>query len=81
MRKTGGAVCAAFQPQARGNAMPFLQVLAYVLLIVIGGIGIFIPGGAHVCIACGSLLDTILGILAIVVGIAGLATRGREYDA
>jgi hypothetical protein len=59
--------------------MRYLAVVAYVLLIIIGGIGIFIPGGVRVCIACGSLLDTILSIVAIMVGIAGLATRGREY--
>jgi hypothetical protein len=57
--------------------MPNLSLLAYVLLIIIGAVGIIIPGGGHVCIACGSLLDTILEVVAIVVGIAGIATRGR----
>jgi hypothetical protein len=54
-----------------------LSIIAYVLLIIIGGIGIIFPGGVHVCIACGSVLDTILEIAAIVVGIAGLAV-GRQ---
>ena len=54
-----------------------LAVIAYVLLIIIGAIGIIIPGGIHICLACGSILDTILEIAAIVVGIAGLAA-GRQ---
>ncbi|HEY1473597.1 MAG TPA: hypothetical protein VGF53_05895 [Pseudolabrys sp.] len=58
-----------------------LSIVAYVLLIIIGAIGIIIPGGGHVCIACGSVLDTILEIVAILVGIAGIATRGQAVAA
>ena len=61
--------------------MKHLSIVAYVLLIIIGAIGIIIPGGGHVCIACGSVLDTVLEVVAIVVGIVGIATRGRVAEA
>jgi len=61
--------------------MKHLSIVAYVLLIIIGAIGIIIPGGGHVCIACGSVLDTVLEVVAIVVGIVGIATRGRAAEA
>jgi hypothetical protein len=58
-----------------------LSLIAYVLLIIIGAIGIIILGGGHVCLACGSLLDTILEVAAILVGIVGIATRGQAVAA
>jgi hypothetical protein len=61
--------------------MKHLSLIAYVLLIIIGGIGIIIPGLVHVCIACGSLLDIILQVAAILVGIVGIATRGQAVAA
>ena len=54
-----------------------LSLIAYILLIIIGGIGIIIPGLVHVCIACGSLIDIILQVAAIAVGVVGIATRGQ----
>lgn len=58
-----------------------LSLVAYVLLIIIGAIGIIIPGLIHVCVACGSLVDTVLQVAAIAVGIVGLATRGQAVAA
>ncbi len=54
-----------------------LPLIAYVLLIIIGGIGLIIPGLIHICIACGSVLDIVLQIAAILVGVVGIATQGR----
>jgi hypothetical protein len=45
--------------------------LAWALLVIIGGLGIFLPGGVVVCIACGPLFTTILGVISVVIGIAG----------
>jgi hypothetical protein len=78
MRTTRGVP--PVRPKSLGSAMRNLPQFAYVLLIVIGAIGIIIPGGGHVCIACGSVLDTILEVVAILVGIVGIATRGRSMD-
>ena len=58
-----------------------LSLIAYVLLIIIGAIGIIIPGLGHVCIACGSAVDTVLEVAAILVGIAGIAARSRAANA
>jgi hypothetical protein len=58
-----------------------LPLIAYVLLIIIGAIGIIIPGLGHVCIACGSVVDTVLEVAAILVGIVGIAMRGQAIAA
>lgn len=47
------------------------RVLAWAWLIVIGGL-MFTPGGID-CIKCGPLFESILGIVSIVLGAAGLA--------
>jgi hypothetical protein len=54
-----------------------LSIIAYVLLIIIGAIALVIPGLGHICIACGTIVDTILAVVAVVVGVAGLAV-GRQ---
>jgi hypothetical protein len=58
-----------------------LLLIAYILLIIIGAIGIIIPGLGHVCIACGSVVDTVLEVAAILVGIVGIAMRGQAIAA
>jgi hypothetical protein len=58
-----------------------IPLIAYILLIIIGGIGLIIPGLIHVCIACGSVLDIILQVAAIAVGVVGIATQGRALAA
>jgi hypothetical protein len=50
-----------------------LPLLAYVLCIIIGAIMIVLPGGLVFCIACGPVWMTLLGAVAVVVGIAGIA--------
>lgn len=57
-----------------------LPLLAYVLLIVIGAMGIAFPGGVRICLACGSPLESILSMIAIVVGIVGLVNGDRLVD-
>lgn len=58
-----------------------LLLIAYILLIIIGAIGIIIPGLGHVCIACGSVVDTVLEVATILVGIVGIAMRGQAIAA
>jgi hypothetical protein len=58
-----------------------LLLIAYILLTIIGAIGIIIPGLGHVCIACGSVVDTVLEVAAILVGIVGIAMRGQAIAA
>jgi hypothetical protein len=55
-----------------------LPILAYAWSIIIGALLIFLPSGVHVCIACGSMTETVAGIVSLVIGIAGLATQGRS---
>lgn len=59
--------------------MKNLPLLAYILCIIIGAIMIVFPGGLVFCIACGPVWMTVLGIAAVVVGIAALATRQGEF--
>ena len=62
---------------ARGNVMNNLPLLAYFLCIIIGAIMLVFPGGLMFCIACGPIWMTIVGAVAVVVGIAAIATRGQ----
>jgi hypothetical protein len=55
--------------------MKNLPMLAYVWAIAFGALVIFFPGGVHICIACGSILETLFAVVSIVIGIAGLANR------
>jgi hypothetical protein len=57
--------------------MKNLPMLAYVWAIAFGALIIVFPGGVHICIACGSILETLFAVVSIVIGIAGLATRNR----
>jgi hypothetical protein len=54
-----------------------LPLLAYVLCIIIGAIMLVFPGGLVFCIACGPVWMTILGAVAVIVGIAAIGTRGQ----
>jgi hypothetical protein len=54
-----------------------LPLLTYIVIIIIGGLMIVLPDGIHFCIACGSVVQIIAGIVGVVLGIAGLATRGQ----
>ena len=58
--------------------MKNLPLLAYLFCIIIGAVMIVFPGGIVICIACGPIWMTILGAVALVIGIAGLAAgQGR----
>ncbi len=52
-------------------------MLAYVWAIAFGALVIFFPGGVHICVACGSLLETVFAVVSIVIGIVGIANRTK----
>ncbi|MEI9804830.1 MAG: hypothetical protein WDN48_10745 [Pseudolabrys sp.] len=54
-----------------------LPMLAYVWAIAFGALVIFFPGGVHICVACGSLLETVFAVVSIVIGIVGIANRTK----
>jgi hypothetical protein len=59
--------------------MKILTILAFVWIIIIGALMIiFGPNGPIIiCIACGTALTRVLGVISIVLGAAGLyANRG-----
>jgi hypothetical protein len=58
-----------------------LPLLTYAFAIVFGALVIFFPGGIHICIACGWWLETVFGAVSIILGIAGIATRGQTAAA
>lgn len=53
-----------------------LIVLAYAWLILLGGVLLFTPDGVF-CIACGRLVESVLGVVGILLGIMGLAMHLR----
>ena len=57
-------------------------VLAYAWLILVGGVLLFTPDGVF-CIACGRALESVIGLVAIVLGVVGLATHltGKQLNA
>jgi hypothetical protein len=63
--------------QPGGDVMKNLPLLAYLVCIIIGAIMIVFPGGIVICIACGPAWMTIVGAVAVIVGIAGIATRSN----
>jgi hypothetical protein len=54
-----------------------LPLLAYLFCIIVGAVMIVFPGGIVICIACGPAWMTVLGAIAVLIGVAGLATQGR----
>ena len=50
--------------------------LAWAWLIIIGAL-MFYPGGVE-CIACGAMLSKFMGVVSILIGVAGFATAGRS---
>jgi len=51
---------------------------AWAWLIIFGGVMI-IPGGIIVCIACGPLLTTVIGVISVAIGTAGFVVgRGSS---
>lgn len=52
----------------------FLIVLTYAWLIIVGGALLFTPDGVF-CIACGRVFESVLGVVAIVLGVIGLGTH------
>lgn len=57
----------------------FIIVLAWAWIIVIGGL-IITPGGIH-CIKCGPTLNLLIGLVSIVLGLAGLVATVRGKTA
>jgi len=55
----------------------FVRIAAYVWLIIIGAIAIVIPGGNRICLTCAPFLNWAAGLVAIALGVVGLATDGR----
>jgi hypothetical protein len=52
------------------------QVFAYIFLVIIGGYMFGITADGHIikiCIACNSFFTNVLGIVAMITGITGLA--------
>ena len=52
------------------------QAFAYVALVIVGGFMFGFTADGHIvkiCIACNSLIENVLGIVAMVTGIIGLA--------
>lgn len=58
--------------------MRFLTRLAWVWIIIVGGLMIT-PRGIE-CIACGPALTRVLGVLSLALGIAGLVMGRRGSD-
>ncbi len=58
-----------------------LPLLAYLVCIIVGAIMIVFPGGIVICIACGPVWMTVVGAVAVVIGIAGLANRSGAIAA
>jgi len=58
--------------------MKNLPALAYAWLIIVGALLFFFPGGIRVCIACGSMMETVLAVVSVLVGVAGFAMQGRS---
>ncbi|HAZ47431.1 MAG TPA: hypothetical protein DDW76_34210 [Cyanobacteria bacterium UBA11369] len=50
--------------------------LAWVWLIIIGGLMIT-PGGIY-CIVCGPIISRVIGVISILIGIAGFAVSLRQ---
>ena len=50
-----------------------LPLLAYISCIIIGALVFVFPGGLVFCIACGPIWWTVVGAVAVVIGIAGIA--------
>ena len=59
-----------------GNPMN-LPLLTYAFSIAFGALVIVFPGGIHICIGCSWWLVTAFGAVSIILGIAGIATRGQ----
>lgn len=60
------------------NLTIFFRTLAWVWMIIIGGLMIT-PGGID-CIVCGSRLTRFMGVISILIGISGLAVSFREQS-
>ena len=56
-----------------------IRTLAWAWIIIVGGL-MFVPGGFE-CIKCGPGLTKVLGVISIVLGIAGLAMDWRARTA
>ena len=59
--------------------MKFIRYIAWAWIIIVGGLMIT-PGGIE-CIRCGNPLSRILGVISILLGIAGLASELRRAPA
>ena len=56
----------------------YIQVVAWLWMIMVGGLLIFLPHGPVVCIVCGGTGTTLIGVISAALGIAGFAFAGSN---
>jgi len=56
----------------------YIQAIAWIWMIVVGGLLIVLPHGPIVCIVCGGPGTISIGVITAVLGIAGFLTAGAN---
>ena len=61
------------------NLSKLITRLAYVWIIIVGGLIIY-PGGIIQCIVCERVGSTLIGLISMILGVAGLVRDLRSSD-